>query len=330
MLDGLARVVNQDGQDVTEQFVRGAHEVVRIAQVTHASAMITERKSPSCSCSRIYDGTFSRNLVDGLGVTAALLRRETSLRLMTVDMLGTIAPCTDAPEESTDIATHAHRRELFRDILTDLLSVYRSQEGWEGRVQRSTEKVADALLRNLVNRSEWEPVARSEFRLALPKICIGVADSDTVRFFREVFREALDIDIVEPDRDCRICTYPEGFLDTYLDETGICAACRTYQANKPQLEDRENLRGILRRKLAEVSGRYKYDAILAFSGGKDSVYTLTRLAGQYNAKLLCVMDDLSQQTEQAMDNARRVSTPPARTFAFWVCRPARERSEGTS
>ena len=120
-----------------------------------------------------------------------------------------------------------------------------------------------------------------------------------------MFRKALDIEILEPGRHCRICTYPEGFLDTYLDETGICSACRAYQANKAQLEDRENLRGILRRKLAEVSGRYKHDAILAFSGGKDSVYTLTKLAGQYNVKLLCVMDDLSQQTEQAMDNARR-------------------------
>ena len=34
---------------------------------------ILKEKSPSCGCGKIYDGTFSRNLTDGNGVTANLL-----------------------------------------------------------------------------------------------------------------------------------------------------------------------------------------------------------------------------------------------------------------
>jgi hypothetical protein len=47
--------------------------------------------------------------------------------------------------------------------------------------------------------------------------------------------------------------------------------------------------------------------VVAYSGGKDSVYLLTRLVKYYDARVLCVMDDLNQQTEQAMRNARRAA-----------------------
>ena len=44
-------------------------------------AAILKEKSPSCGCGEIYDGTFSKNLVPGDGVTAALLK-ENGIRVV--------------------------------------------------------------------------------------------------------------------------------------------------------------------------------------------------------------------------------------------------------
>lgn len=76
VLDGGARVVDSEGNDVTGKFVKGAEEVLRIAREKGAKEAILKSRSPSCGCGRVYDGTFSRALVDGDGVTAALLKRN--------------------------------------------------------------------------------------------------------------------------------------------------------------------------------------------------------------------------------------------------------------
>lgn len=81
VLAGRARVVSRDGRDVTEHFVRGARQVLRITRITGATRMILQARSPSCGCRQIYDGTFGDVLVEGVGVTAALLRLETEIEL---------------------------------------------------------------------------------------------------------------------------------------------------------------------------------------------------------------------------------------------------------
>jgi len=74
VLKGNARVITGDGEDVTEEFVRGAKQMLILARLTHASAAILKSDSPSCGAGTIYDGTFSGNMVEGDGVAAALLR----------------------------------------------------------------------------------------------------------------------------------------------------------------------------------------------------------------------------------------------------------------
>jgi len=70
------RVITIDGQDVAADFVKGAEEVLKIAQEHGCHEAILKSRSPSCGSGRIYDGTFSKTLVDGDGVTAALLKRH--------------------------------------------------------------------------------------------------------------------------------------------------------------------------------------------------------------------------------------------------------------
>ena len=74
VLAGQARVVNVEGGDVTAAYRRGAEAAVHVARAAGASRAVLKARSPSCGSSRIYDGTFSRRLVEGQGVTAAALR----------------------------------------------------------------------------------------------------------------------------------------------------------------------------------------------------------------------------------------------------------------
>ena len=67
-------VITRDGRDVTENYLRGAQEALRIARITGCKTALLKAKSPSCGCRRIYDGTHTRTLTDGDGVTAELMK----------------------------------------------------------------------------------------------------------------------------------------------------------------------------------------------------------------------------------------------------------------
>jgi uncharacterized protein YbbK (DUF523 family) len=71
---GEARVVNLEGEDVTAAYRRGAEAAVAIARAVGAQRAVLKARSPSCGSSSVYDGSFSRRLVPGTGVTAAALR----------------------------------------------------------------------------------------------------------------------------------------------------------------------------------------------------------------------------------------------------------------
>jgi uncharacterized protein YbbK (DUF523 family) len=62
VLEGRARVVGEDGEDRTEQFLRGAEEALRLARLYGARRAILKTNSPSCD--------------PVAGVAAAVLRRE--------------------------------------------------------------------------------------------------------------------------------------------------------------------------------------------------------------------------------------------------------------
>jgi len=73
VLDGKARVMDRDGMDQTQAFINGAKETLKIVLESGTKRVMLKSLSPSCGYKRIYDGTFSRKVQSGLGVTAALL-----------------------------------------------------------------------------------------------------------------------------------------------------------------------------------------------------------------------------------------------------------------
>ena len=76
VLDGKCKVLNKNRENVTKEFIRGAEETLKIVRQLNIKEFIGKSKSPSCGCGQIYDGTFSGRLIDGDGVTTALLRRN--------------------------------------------------------------------------------------------------------------------------------------------------------------------------------------------------------------------------------------------------------------
>lgn len=67
------KVINKTGNDLTENFTKGAEIVLDIAKKCNCKTAILKSKSPSCGTGKIYDGTFSGNLINGNGITADLL-----------------------------------------------------------------------------------------------------------------------------------------------------------------------------------------------------------------------------------------------------------------
>ncbi|MBR5537413.1 MAG: DUF523 domain-containing protein [Clostridia bacterium] len=67
-------VFTEAGVDVTDQYCRGAEEALRLARLYGCTCAILKERSPSCGSGEIYDGSFSRSLIAGDGVTAALLK----------------------------------------------------------------------------------------------------------------------------------------------------------------------------------------------------------------------------------------------------------------
>ena len=76
VIEGRARVMTEAGLDVTEAYLAGARRALATARRSGATTAILKARSPSCGKGAVYDGTFSRTLTTGDGVTAALLRAE--------------------------------------------------------------------------------------------------------------------------------------------------------------------------------------------------------------------------------------------------------------
>ncbi|RDY24132.1 DUF523 domain-containing protein [Romboutsia maritimum] len=76
VLKDRSRVMTNENIDTTEQFLRGANETLKIAQLYGCREAILKESSPSCGSNCIHDGTFSGRKISGVGVTTALLKSK--------------------------------------------------------------------------------------------------------------------------------------------------------------------------------------------------------------------------------------------------------------
>lgn len=69
------QLINKDGVDVTKEFVKGAKKCADLVKKEGIKKAILKSKSPSCGEGKVYDGTFSKKLISGDGVSVQELKK---------------------------------------------------------------------------------------------------------------------------------------------------------------------------------------------------------------------------------------------------------------
>ena len=76
VLGGKSRVMDAEGTDVTNAFIKGALKSLKIALDNDCVAAILTEHSPSCGSNMVYDGSFSKTKREGVGVTTSMLEQN--------------------------------------------------------------------------------------------------------------------------------------------------------------------------------------------------------------------------------------------------------------
>jgi hypothetical protein len=105
---------------------------------------------------------------------------------------------------------------------------------------------------------------------------------------------------------CSVCILPETFPGVQLDEKGVCLYCRQFKGREALEESKEKYRARFDALFKERRRRGSHDCLMAYSGGKDSTYTLVVLRERYNASILALTVDNGFVSPAALSNIRNV------------------------
>jgi len=105
-------------------------------------------------------------------------------------------------------------------------------------------------------------------------------------------------------RLCTRCLLPETQETIVFDDQGVCNVCRQIEYKQTQI-DWDAKRKEFDELLAQYRGKYDYDCIVPFSGGKDSTYTLYSLVRDFNIKPLVVSFDHGFFRPRTLENNDR-------------------------
>lgn len=67
------RAINANGEDVTDFFQAGTEKTMAKLAEEHIDLAVLQPRSPSCGCKQVYNGTFTKTLIDGKGMFAQAL-----------------------------------------------------------------------------------------------------------------------------------------------------------------------------------------------------------------------------------------------------------------
>ncbi len=105
---------------------------------------------------------------------------------------------------------------------------------------------------------------------------------------------------------CTRCVLPETFPNIKFDEDGVCQFCLSWKGR----DHLDKSRAKYRKKFENLIDEHKrpggYDAIMAYSGGKDSTYTLAVLRNTYKMSILALTVDNGFISPQSLDNSKKV------------------------
>jgi N-acetyl sugar amidotransferase len=105
-------------------------------------------------------------------------------------------------------------------------------------------------------------------------------------------------------RRCTRCAMPETHETIEFDADGVCNVCRQHDYKQGRIDWAERERDLVAL-IDQYRGKYDYDCIVPFSGGKDSTFTLYQLVTKYKVKPLVVSFDHGFMRPMLLANAER-------------------------
>jgi len=108
---------------------------------------------------------------------------------------------------------------------------------------------------------------------------------------------------------CQKCILPETFPGIKFDDQGVCKYCVKEEAALAKAtEKKASYRSTFDQLIRDTKGSApSYDAIMAFSGGKDSTYTLKLLKERYDLRIIALTFDNHFVSPAAWKNIEKIA-----------------------
>lgn len=104
---------------------------------------------------------------------------------------------------------------------------------------------------------------------------------------------------------CTKCMLPETHETIIFDEQGVCNICRQHEYKKEKIDWQQKEKQLIEL-IDQYRGKYDYDCIVPFSGGKDSTFTLYTLVKKYGVRPLVVSYDHHFYRPKTIRNVDRI------------------------
>lgn len=121
---------------------------------------------------------------------------------------------------------------------------------------------------------------------------------------------------------CAQCVLPETFPGLTFNEKGICNHCQRYRGQESTEAQKKKYEQKFLNLLETERRSENYDVLMAYSGGKDSTYTLDLFVNRYNLRVLAFTFDNTFISKQSFANMTKVCDDLGADH--YIIRPARK------
>ncbi len=105
---------------------------------------------------------------------------------------------------------------------------------------------------------------------------------------------------------CTRCALPATYPGIRFNEEGVCNQCLDFKKDGTDRDKQAEYRKKFETLIKELKGSGTYDALMCYSGGKDSTHTLSILKEKYDLNVLAVSVDNGFLSNQAFKNIQTV------------------------
>jgi len=107
-------------------------------------------------------------------------------------------------------------------------------------------------------------------------------------------------------KTCKKCVLDERFPGVSIGEDGLCKFCRSLKKESEQQQLKKKYETKFIDLIQKYKGKSSYDCLVAYSGGKDSTFTLHLMQNTYHLNILALSFDNWFQSERAYRNIQNV------------------------